>query len=152
MNSIYLYPSLCFFEGTPYSVGRGTKLPFERVGTPGCLVGNDTFTPIHIPGVADHPPFEGNQCRGFLLSDYGKNIAPFQRKINLYWLIELYKQDINKTAYFNTFFDKLAGTDQLRLQIISGKSEEEIRQSWQEGLLKYKAMRRKYLLYSALEK
>ncbi len=152
MGSIYLYPSLCFFEGTPYSVGRGTKKPFERVGKPFCKIGSDTFTPVNLPGIAEHPPFEGKQCTGFLLTDYAKNLAPFENKLNLYWLIELYKNDDNKAAYFNSFFDKLAGTDMLRKQIIAGKTEEEIRKSWQAGLVKYRNMRRPYLLYSDLEK
>lgn len=152
MGSIYLYPSLCFFEGTPYSVGRGTDKPFERVGKPLCKIGSDTFTPVNMPGIAEHPPFEGKLCTGFLLTDYAKNLAPFEKKINLYWLIELYKNDDNQTAFFNSFFDKLAGTDILRKQIMAGKTEEEIRKSWQAGLIKYRNMRRPYLLYSDLEK
>lgn len=148
MSSIYLYPSLCFFEGTNYSVGRGTKIPFECVGKPEIKIGSDTFTPKHLPGIADHPPHEGKLCRGFNLQSYGNNIAPFQGKINLYWLIELYRNDPDSSGYFNNFFDKLAGTDQLRKQIIAGKSEEEIKQSWQRGLVRYRAIRNKYLLYS----
>lgn len=151
MSSIYLYPSLCFFEGTPYSVGRGTDKPFERVGKPGCTIGDDSFTPVNMPGVAEHPPHEGKLCRGFLLSSYGNNLAPYQGKINLFWIIELYKNDTQQAAFFTPFFDKLAGTDMLRKQIIAGKTEEEIRKSWEPGLKKYKNMRRKYLLYSVLE-
>lgn len=151
MSSIYLYPSLCLFEGTPYSVGRGTKTPFEIVGKPGCSIGSDSFTPVHMPGIADHPPFEGKKCNGFLLSDYGKNLAPFQGKINLFWLIEFYKAEKEPNTFFTPFFDKLAGTPTLRLQIIAGKTEEEIRASWQKDLQTYKKMRRKYLIYSSKE-
>lgn len=148
MNSIYLYPSLCFFEGTNYSIGRGTNKPFERVGKPGCTIGSDTFTPRNIPGIAEHPPFEGKACKGMLLSDYAQNIAPFEKKINLFWLIELYKNDANKDKFFVPFFENLAGSDVLRKQIIEGKTEEEIRKTWQADLKKYRTMRQKYLLYS----
>ena len=146
MNSIYLYPSLCFFEGTNYSVGRGTNKPFERVGKPLCTIGTDTFTPRNIPGVAENPPFEGKACKGILLSDYGQNIAPFEGKINLYWLINLYKNDTNKDKFFTPFFEKLAGTNLLRQQIMEGKTEDEIRKTWQAGLKKYRTTRHKYLL------
>lgn len=148
MSSILLYPSLCFFEGTSYSLGRGTNTPFECVGKPECTLGNYTFTPVSIPGIADKPPYEGQLCKGFLLSDYGNNIAPFQNKINLFWLLEFYKNDINKSTFFTPFFDKLAGTGQLRLQIIQGKTEEEIRKSWQPALEQYRKMRLKYILYT----
>lgn len=148
MSSIYLYPSLCFFEGTPYSMGRGTPYPFEFVGKPGCKIGGDTITPRHLPGIADHPVHENKQIKGFNLSSYGANIAPNQKKLNLFWLIELYKNDEQKDKFFTPFFDKLAGTDELRKQIIAGKTETEIRASWSEDIEAYKFMRRKYLLYS----
>lgn len=148
MSSIYLYPSLCLFEGTNYSIGRGTPMPFECVGKPANAIGSDTFTPKHLPGIADHPPHEGKVCKGFNLQEYGSNISPFQGKINLYWLIELYQHDADSAKFFTPFFDKLAGTDQLRKQIIAGLSEEEIRKSWQTKLQQYRAIRSKYLLYS----
>lgn len=148
MSSILLYPSLCFFEGTLYSLGRGTNNPFECVGKPGCTIGTFTFTPQNIAGVADKPLYEGQQCQGFLLKDYGNSIAPFQNKINLYWLLELYKNDKNQATFFTPFFDKLAGTDQLRLQIVEGKTEEDIRKTWQAALEQYRKKRWKYLLYT----
>lgn len=152
MSSIYLYPSLCFFEGTLISVGRGTQHPFELVGRPYSKIGSDTFTPRNLPGIAEHPPFEDKLCKGFDLRTYGSDIAPFQKKINLYWLIEMYKNDLNQAQFFNNFFDKLAGTDKLRNQIIVGMSEEDIRKTWQEDLKKYKKMRNRYLLYSDVQK
>lgn len=148
MSSIFLYPSLCFFEGTNYSVGRGTPYPFEFVGKPNCAIGTDTITPRHLPGVADHPPHENKQIKGFNLRAYGTNIAPSQKKLNLYWLIELYKYDENKNEFFTNFFDKLAGTDELRKQIIAGKSEIEIRESWKKKIEEYRMKRRRYLLYA----
>ena len=148
MSSIYLYPSLCFFEGTSYSLGRGTPMPFECVGKPNISIGSDTFTPKHLPGIADHPPHEGKLCRGFNLQEYGKNIAPHQGKINLFWMIDLYTNDKDSAQFFNNFFDKLAGNATLKKQIMMGMSEEEIRKSWQADLKKYKAIRQKYLLYA----
>jgi uncharacterized protein YbbC (DUF1343 family) len=147
MSSIYLYPSLFLFEGTNFSLGRGTDKPFECIGKPGLTVGDYTFTPITIPGVADKPIHENKLCRGFLLSDFGNNVAPVAGELNLSWLIQLYKEDTSKGTFFIPFFDKLAGTSVLRKQIIAGKSEAEIRKSWQPALIRYKKMRAKYLLY-----
>lgn len=146
-EAIFLYPSLCLFEGTTVSLGRGTTKPFECLGKPGNSIGDYTFTPINLPGIAEKPPFQDTLCRGFLLSEYAKNFMFFEMKINLYWLKELYKVEKDKSMFFTPFFDKLAGSSQLRRQIAEGKSEEEIRQSWQEGLLRFKQIRKKYLLY-----
>ena len=147
MESIYLYPSLCFFEGTNYSVGRGTNKPFECVGKPGNLIGDYHFTPRSIPGIADHPTQENKDCRGFLLSKFGKNYVRGSGKLYLYCLVELYKNDSAKTHFFNDFFDKLAGSDQIRKHIEEGMGEGEIRSYWKKDLEKYKLVRKKYLLY-----
>jgi uncharacterized protein YbbC (DUF1343 family) len=146
-EAIFLYPSLCFFEGTTVSLGRGTTKPFECLGKPGNSIGDFTFTPINLPGIAEKPPFQDTLCRGFLLSEYAKNFMFFEMKINLYWLKELYKVEKDKSMFFTPFFDKLAGSSLLRRQIAEGKSEEEIRQSWQVGLQSFKQIRKKYLLY-----
>jgi uncharacterized protein YbbC (DUF1343 family) len=146
-EAIFLYPSLCLFEGTNVSLGRGTKKPFECLGKPGNSIGDYNFTPLNLPGIAEKPPFQDTLCRGFLLSEYAKNFMFYDMKINLYWLKELYKVEKEKSTFFNSFFDKLAGNSILRKQIAEGKSEEDIRQSWQEGLQTYKPIRKKYLLY-----
>jgi uncharacterized protein YbbC (DUF1343 family) len=146
-EAIFLYPSLCLFEGTNVSLGRGTKKPFECLGKPGNSIGDYNFTPMNLPGIAEKPPFQDTLCRGFLLSEYAKNFMFYDMKINLYWLKELYKVEKEKSTFFNSFFDKLAGNSILRKQIAEGKSEEDIRQSWQEGLQTYKPIRKKYLLY-----
>lgn len=146
-EAIFLYPSLCLFEGTNVSLGRGTYKPFECLGKPGNSIGDYNFIPMNLPGIAEKPPFQDTLCRGFLLSEYAKNFMYFDMKINLYWLKELHKVENDKSTFFNLFFDKLAGTSVLRKQIAEGKSEEDIRQSWQEGLQKYKQTRKKYLLY-----
>jgi uncharacterized protein YbbC (DUF1343 family) len=147
MEAVYLYPSLCFFEGTEISVGRGTEKPFELIGRPGLQEGNYEFTPRRIAGVAENPPYEGKLCNGILLTDFGKTYIPVNRKLYLVWLTDFYKLAPDKGKFFTDFFDKLAGTDQLRKQVIAGKTPAEIAQSWQPGLEKYMQVRKKYLLY-----
>ena len=145
INSIYLYPSLCFFEGTIISVGRGTPYPFEIIGHPDFSQGNYSFTPKSTPGASLHPPFKNQQCNGYYLKDFFNENNT--NKIHLKYLIEMYDFFKDKDDFFNSFFDKLAGTDKLRLQIIAGKSEKEIRKSWKPQINKYKKIRTKYLLY-----
>ena len=146
MSAVYLYPSLGLFEGTIVSVGRGTDRPFQCIGYPGSPIGNFTFMPRSMPGAQD-PPHKGIECTGIDLSDYGSFHSRLERKIMLHWLIGMYREAPDKGKFFNSFFDKLAGTDRLREQIIGGLDEEEIRASWQAELKAFKEMRRKYLLY-----
>ncbi len=144
-QSILLYPSLCLFEGTTLSIGRGTPFPFQVIGHP--LLQSKTrfsFTPQTIPGVSDNPPLKGQLCYGINLQHY--NIIK-TGKLNLSWIIDTYKLFPDKDHFFNAYFTKLAGTDQLRKQIEAGKSEEEIRFSWEPALSQYKIMRNKYLMY-----
>lgn len=147
-EAIYLYPSLCFFEGTNVSVGRGTEHPFEMYGAPGMLSGDYRFTPKAIPGVSENPPFKGQECRGKLLV-MGRRWRTAPGGLQLSFLLDAYRDYPDKATFFlkNNFFDKLAGTDQLRKQIVAGASEEEIRASWEEGLAAFKEVRGKYLLY-----
>ena len=147
-KAILFYPSLCFFEGTNVSVGRGTDHPFEMYGAPGLLDGAYTFTPHAIPGVSENPPFKDQVCRGELLASVCIDWdAP--GSLDLFFLLNAYHNYPDKANFFlkNNFFDKLAGTDQLRKQIVEGVSEEEIRASWKPGLEKFKEIRGKYLLY-----
>lgn len=148
-ESIYLYPSLCLFEGTNISVGRGTPLPFQIYGAPSLLAGSYRFTPKPIPGVSENPPHNGKECRGFYLKEYATAHLDSANSFNLQYLTTAYRQYPDKEHFFTNanFFDKLAGTDQLRKQLVSGMSEEEIRMSWQEDLEKFKVTREKYLLY-----
>ncbi len=151
VEAVYLYPSLCFFEGTNVSVGRGTDHPFEMYGAPGMRAGDYRFTPHAIPGVSENPPFKDVECAGFLLSEiasYGfYKLVPGE--LDLSYLMTAYQNCPDKTNFFlkNNFFDKLAGTSQLRKQIVAGASDKEIRDSWQPGLDAFKAVRAKYLLY-----
>lgn len=148
MEAIYLYPSLCFFEGTDISVGRGTEHPFEIIGRPGFDKGSYEFTPKRIPGVAENPPYMGQKCKGIMLDDFGKSYMPVNKGLYLVWLVDFYKEAPDKTKFFNDFFDKLAGTDQLRKQVIAGKTPADIIISWQPGLKEFKKVREKYLLYA----
>ena len=140
-KSINLYPSLCLFEGTNVSVGRGTDKPFQHFGSPFLKFYSYAFQPKSGPG-SKYPKHENKTCVGKNLENY-----PYLSSINLNWLIESYNQTNNKEDFFNSFFDKLAGTDKLRTQIISGLNEKEIRSSWKTGLKEFKKTRIKYLLY-----
>jgi uncharacterized protein YbbC (DUF1343 family) len=140
-QAITLYPSLCFFEGTNVSVGRGTPSPFQIIGSPYYNVKSFSFTPTSMPG-AQEPPYKGVTCYGIDLT------APADaRPFTLAFLKEMYDNSSQKDKFFNNFFEKLAGTAALRNQIKAGKSEAEIRASWEPALSNYKNMRKRYLLY-----
>lgn len=145
-RSIYLYPSLCFFEGTIVSVGRGTDKPFQIYGHPDITYGNYHFTPV-AGNVNKHPKLENKTCYGENLSGYAENYASNMPKLNLSWLIKAYNNLKTKDNFFNNFFVKLAGTAELRKQIEDGLSEPEIRKSWEEDLKRFKKIREKYLMY-----
>lgn len=141
-QSIQLYPSLCFFEGTPLSVGRGTPFPFQVVGYPAPGFGDFTFTPVSTEGAAKNPKHENQTCYGVDLRQ-----APVPQQLDLSHLIGFYQQYEPKEEFFIKFFDLLAGTDKLKEQIQAGLSEEEIRKSWQPALETYNSLRNNYLLY-----
>ncbi len=140
-RAVNLYASLCFFEGTNVSIGRGTDKQFQVYGSPFLPDEGYSFTPQPNEG-AKNPPHNGKRCHGRDLSAH-----PRLEKLEIKWLMEAYSKTADKKSFFNNFFVKLAGTDELRKQIESGKSEAEIRKSWQSGLDAFKAIRSKYLLY-----
>ena len=140
-KSINLYPSLCLFEGTNVSVGRGTNQPFQHFGSPFLKFYSYAFQPKSGPG-SKFPKHENSTCFGKNLNNY-----PYLNSLNLSWLIEAYNQTNNKEDFFNSFFDKLAGTEKLRTQITSGLSDQKIKESWEPGLKKFKKTRAKYLIY-----
>jgi uncharacterized protein YbbC (DUF1343 family) len=146
MYSVYLYPSLCLFEGTVVSVGRGTDHPFEIIGHPDYQTGPYAFTPKSIRGVSEKPIYAGKQCFGLYLSENAMRIRQ-QGQIDLSWIIEMYKSLNLNDQFFNAYFDKLAGNSELRLQIMQGMDPILIRESWQKDLTKFKKTRNKYLLY-----
>ncbi|MBW7676496.1 exo-beta-N-acetylmuramidase NamZ family protein [Chryseobacterium chendengshani] len=144
-KSINLYPSLCFFEGTQVSVGRGTETPFQIYGSPWTKDMPYQFTPKPYFGAKD-PFLNGKLCYGENLSNYSKDL----RELNLEWLIKAYKNYKNPQQDFflkNLFFDTLAGSDELRRQIVSGKSQAEIKASWKSDLEKFSKIRSRYVIY-----
>jgi uncharacterized protein YbbC (DUF1343 family) len=145
-TSIYLYPSLCFFEGTVISVGRGTTFPFQVFGNPNLPDRGFSFTPESIPG-ATNPVHLGKKCFGTDLRNAIKDgIVPSQR-LNLDWVMGAYRDYPEKEKFFTKYFDVLAGGPTLRTQIQKGMSAKQIRATWKDGLEKYGKMRKKYLLY-----
>ena len=147
INAVYLYPSLCFFEGTIISVGRGTVFPFEAIGHPGWNSQTFSFTPRGNSGGSLHPPYEGKECRGMDLRGYFPDHPEMRGKIILTWLIEAFNDFKADSAFFTPYFNKLAGNSTLQQQIKQGKSEKQIRESWRIGLDKFRKIRAKYLLY-----
>ena len=142
-QSINLYASLCLFEGTSVSVGRGTEKQFQIYGSPFLAKKSYdfSFTPKPNFGAKD-PMHNGKECFGEDLTSY-----PKLTQLELKWLIKAYQNTSDKTKFFNAFFTKLAGTKKLQQQIETGVSESKIRQSWQKDLTSFKKMRSKYLIY-----
>ncbi len=144
-QAVRLYPSLCFFEATSFSVGRGTYHPFQVIGYPDKKFGDFSFTPTSLPGFDTHPIQKDKVCYGINLQEY-----PFEGGLTLKFVLYFYDKCGKNASFFFSrakWFDLLAGTDQLRKQIIAGMNEEEIRETWKEDLDNYKEMRKKYLLY-----
>lgn len=147
-RSIYLYPSLCFFEGTVFSIGRGTNTQFQIYGHPDFSIGSYQFTPKSGPG-SKYPKHENKTCSGISLVSLSQEQLWSEKQLNLFYIIQAYQHFNDKENFFleNHFIDKLAGSSTLREQIIDGLSQEEIRASWQDELEEYKQMRKEYLLY-----
>ena len=154
-QAILLYPSTCMFEGVYVNHGRGTLFPFTVLGSPE-LKGKYEFsyTPTGIKGMAETPLFMDQVCYGLDLRNYDTEQLRKTKKINLQWIMELYKAHPHKEKFFDSKLSKemgtierLIGSGLFRQQIIDGKSEKEIRESWEPGLSEYKEMRKKYLLY-----
>ena len=140
-QSINLYASLCFFEGTNVSVGRGTDKQFQIYGSPYLPNVDFCFVPMPNLGAKD-PIYNGRDCFGEDLSG-----IPKVKQLELKWLIKAYNETEDKSKFFNSFFTKLAGTKKLQQQIESGIPEAEIRASWQKDLEEFKKMRNQYLIY-----
>jgi len=141
-QSINLYASLCLFEGTTISVGRGTENQFQIYGSPNLPPSNFSFTPKPNLGAKD-PLYNGKVC-------YGEDLTKieFVNQLELKWLLKAYNDSENKAVFFNSFFLKLAGTKKLQEQIEEGLTENEIRKSWRKGLNEFKHTRKKYLIYN----
>ena len=154
-QSILLYPTTCLFEGIYLNHGRGTQFPFTVLGAP-YLKGKYSFsyTPTGIKGMAETPLFMDQVCYGLDLRNYDTSIFRKTKQINIGWVIELYKASPQKENFFKSSLSKemgtierLIGVSDFRQQIIDGKSEKEIRATWEPGLSQYKKMREKYVLY-----
>lgn len=145
-QAIALYPSLCLFEGTVVSVGRGTYDAFQIVGIPDSTAGTYRFTPRSIEGMSKYPKFQDQECYGLDLRQ-----EEALRKIDLSYLIKFYEGSKNKDGFFKKYFTTLAGSPKLQKQIEQGMTAEEIRASWTMALDNFKAKRKKYLLYTDFE-
>jgi uncharacterized protein YbbC (DUF1343 family) len=145
-NSVYLYPSTCWFEGTKISPGRGTPYPFQVFGSPQLPDRGFSFTPESVPG-AKNPPLLGQKCFGTDLRNALKDGIVPAPGINLEWLLSAYWDYPDKESFFNSYFDVLASGPVLREQIQKGMTEDEIKASWKEGLEKFGTIRAKYMLY-----
>ncbi len=141
-QAVALYPSLCLFEGTAISVGRGTSTPFQVAGHPALHNLPYRFTPVSIRGVATNPPYENQVCYGLDLRQVKVKPA-----LDLSYLISFYRAFPDRDKFFNSYFEKLAGTASLRQQITQGMDEESIRKSWEPALRAFREKRKKYLLY-----
>ena len=140
-HSVALYPTVCLFEGTDVSVGRGTDSPFEVIGSPSQPASRPfSFTPRPNAG-SPTPPQNGKLCHGQDL----RTVEP--GGFSLKYLLDYYQQSTDKPHFFTKYFEQLVGTSALRQQIIEGKTEAEIRASWAPGLNQYRQLRKKYLLY-----
>jgi uncharacterized protein YbbC (DUF1343 family) len=140
-QAINLYASLCLFEGTNVSMGRGTEKQFQIYGSPFLPKSDFSFVPKPNFG-AKEPMHKDEIC-------YGEDLSAVAKvdKLELKWLLKAYNETSDKTKFFNPFFSKLAGTKKLQQQIEAGISEEDIRKSWEKGLTNFKKMREKYLIY-----
>ncbi len=144
-QSIFLYPSLCLFEGTAVSIGRGTDFPFQVYGHSDFPESNFSFIPESRPG-ASNPKHLGRSCNGYDLRKLANEPDKQLAKLNLSWILEAY-QNLENADFFNAYFEKLVGNSKLRQQIIKGESEENIRASWQPELEQFRKIRSKYLIY-----
>ncbi|MBA3827392.1 MAG: DUF1343 domain-containing protein [Taibaiella sp.] len=154
MAAVYIYPSLCFFEGTIVDVGRGTDKPFQQWGHPN-FYGKSAYSYIPESTVGASQPLHYHQVVWGQCVAYNKKeaLSAITDGINLSWLLRAYKWAIpaDKERFFTPFFDKLAGNTILKLQVVKGMSEREIKASWQADIAAFKTIRKKYLLYKDFE-
>ena len=145
MKAVYLYPSTCYFEATPVSLGRGTQLPFQIYGHPNMLGYDYTFTPQSIPG-AKNPPQLNRICHGVNLSELS-NEEIWKKGVDLSYLIDAYRNLNMDDYFFRPFFELLTGRDYVRKMIKQGKNADEIKAMWKEDVEKFKIQRKPYLIY-----
>lgn len=146
MTSVYLYPSTCYFEATPVSLGRGTDKPFQVYGHPDMKGYSYSFTPRSMPG-AKNPPQLNKLCHGVDLSGMSDEEI-WKRGIDLSYVIDAYRNLNIGDKFFTSFFEKLIGVDYVRRMIEEGKDADEIKACWQDDVKKFKEQRKPYLLYA----
>lgn len=146
MKSIYLYPSICLFEATPVSLGRGTEFPFQIYGHPNMKGYSFTFTPQSIPG-AKNPPQLNRLCYGVDLRNIPDDEI-FKKGFDLSYIIDAYKNLNLDDHFFRSFFEKLVGVSYIRKMIMEGKSADEIKAMWKDDVKNFKTQRKPYLLYA----
>ena len=145
MQAVYLYPSLCYFEATPVSLGRGTDWPFQVYGHPDMKGCDFSFTPRRVPG-AKNPPLRDRLCYGRDLRGLSPEVI-WTRGLDLEYLIDAYRNLGMGDRFFTSFFEKLIGVDYVRPMIEAGKSADEIKAMWRDDVSRFKEQRRPYLLY-----
>ena len=145
MRAVYLYPSLCFFEGTPVSLGRGTDFPFQAYGHPE-LQGEFSFTPRSNAG-AKYPPLKDKLCHGVDLRTSPSDERIWEREVDLGYVIDCYRQLNLGEKFFTPMFDRLTGTDYVRQMILQGAGADRIKASWADDVERFKQTRKPYLLY-----
>lgn len=145
MRAVYLYPSLCFFEGTPVSLGRGTDFPFQAYGHPE-LQGDFSFTPRSNAG-AKNPPLKDKLCHGVDLRTSPSDERIWEREVDLGYVIDCYRQLNLGEKFFTPMFDRLTGTDYVRQMILQGAGADRIKASWADDVERFKQTRKPYLLY-----
>lgn len=152
MRAVYNYPSLCFFEGTALSIGRGTDLPFQLVGHPDLQDGDTFFLPVSR-AESTNPPLKNRECRGFEVGDRGEQELFRKARIDLGPLLRAWRSFPDHSSFFLTtgFFEKIAGTSSLRAQLLAGADEATIRESWNAEIARFRSIRAKYLIYPDLE-
>ena len=148
--AVWLYPSVCFFEGTSFSLGRGTDAPFMMYGHPDFVHTSYQFTPESVPG-AKNPPLLGKICYGVDLRNISEEDLFNNPRLNLSYVMDAYQRFGNKSGFFTSYFNQLAGNTRLKEQIRQGMSEDQIRLTWQKELSAFKTMRKRYLLYEDFE-
>ena len=145
MRAVYLYPSLCFFEGTPISLGRGTDFPFQTYGHPK-LQGDFSFTPRSNAG-AKNPPLKDKLCHGVDLRTAPSDERIWERGVDLGYVIDCYRQLNLGEKFFTPMFDRLIGTDYVRQMILQGAGADRIKARWADDVERFKQTRKPYLLY-----
>jgi uncharacterized protein YbbC (DUF1343 family) len=150
MEAVYLYPSVCLFEGTVMSLGRGTDYPFRVIGHPDYPDHSFSFIP-RVNAANSNPLFVNKTCFGIDLRSLKISYLENQNKINLQWLIQVYHTMNRGSSFFSGYLSKLAGNDILKKQVIDGLPEIQIRQSWEKDLAAFKKIRKRYLLYADFE-